>query len=84
MIVSGAITFFFDFDIFSEGPIENRFVRALAEGPAVALFDLGRLEPLAVRPFPVAIGFVTDHALREQAGEGFVDDQHGRDSAGRG
>ena len=70
MIASGAITFFFDFDIFSDGPIVDRRVGAFEERLAVALLDFVGRDPVAVR---VLIGLVADHALGEQAGEGLVD-----------
>ncbi len=80
MIASGAITFFFDLDIFSDAPIVTGNVVPRLNAPAVALFDFGRLQPLAV---PVLIGLVADHALREQAGERFIDASHAQPCASR-
>ena len=72
MIASGAITFFFDFDIFSDGPTMTGSSGAFAESLAVALLDfVGQSHwPFGFR---VAIGFVTNHALGEEPGERLVD-----------
>jgi hypothetical protein len=70
MIASGATTFFFDFDIFSEGPMVTGALVPRRTRAAIALVDIGRLQPCAVR---VLVGLVANHALREEARERLVD-----------
>ena len=70
MIASGAMTFFFDFDIFSNAPISTRLAVPLRKRLAVVLLDVVGLA--AIRR-PAVIGLVANHALREQARERLVD-----------
>ena len=73
MMSSGSTVFFFDFDIFSIGPIVTVFA-GCEQGGALAVtagFDLhlGRRDIGAVG---LLIGLVHHHALREHAGERLV------------
>ena len=73
MMSSGSTVFFFDFDIFSIGPIVDRLVAIDHAGAALAAdhldLHLGRRHVSAVR---LLIGLVHHHALREHAGERLV------------
>ena len=73
MMSSGSTVFFFDFDIFSIGPIvmSSPVVSRVARLPLPTGFDLhlGRRDVGAVR---LLIGLVHHHALREHAGERLV------------
>ena len=73
MMSDGSTVFFFDFDIFSIGPISIGSPVSRDDGAARVAFafdrDVRRLDPFAGG---VPIGLVHDHALREHAGERLV------------
>ena len=81
MMVSGATTFFLDFDILIEGPTVTLGVPCPGRPCRRALLDLVRETAIAVR---ILVGLVADHALREQAGKRFGDRDHAQLGHGAG
>ena len=70
MIASGATTFFFDFDIFSDGPmVTGALVPRVNALPSRFSTSAGSSQ----RAVRVLVGLVADHALREQTRERLVD-----------